>query len=140
MSYLQKLKSPGFYTQISAKNIKLYCSWNSSKFSIFQTKKPGFLEIIDLCFNLGIGFCITWLIYQIIKKLVHKNQFQINHASHLKVSGELAVFLSRSDHDQVYRENGGNTLRIQRTKTHFRTVIITNFVIFFVTSFDLFSL
>ena len=22
-------------------------------------KKPGFLEIIDLCLNLGIGFCIT---------------------------------------------------------------------------------
>ena len=30
-----------------------------SKFSIFQTKKPGFLEIIDVCLNLGIGFCIT---------------------------------------------------------------------------------
>ena len=29
------------------------------KFSIFQTKKPGFLEIIELCLNLGIGFCIT---------------------------------------------------------------------------------
>ena len=31
------------------------------QFSIFQTKKPGFLEITDLCLNLGIGFCITWL-------------------------------------------------------------------------------
>ena len=70
LSYLQKLKKPGFYglifyifinnsrsrqnkknpehsfvyiikqktCKISAKNIKLYGSWSSSKFSIFQTK------------------------------------------------------------------------------------------------------
>ena len=91
LSYLQKLKRPGFYTlvftfllitqevnkikkisstlfqillvenvcKISAKNINFYDSWSSSKFSIFQTKNPGFLEIIDLCLNLGIRFCIT---------------------------------------------------------------------------------
>ena len=28
----------------------------------FSDKKPGFLKIIDLCLNLGIGFCITWLV------------------------------------------------------------------------------
>ena len=27
----------------------------------FSDKKPGFLEIIDVDLNLGIGFCITWL-------------------------------------------------------------------------------
>ena len=31
-------------------------------FQFFRQKKPGFLKIIDLCFNLGIGFCITWLV------------------------------------------------------------------------------
>ena len=31
-------------------------------FQFFRQKKPGFLEIIDLCLNLGIGFCITWLV------------------------------------------------------------------------------
>ena len=25
----------------------------------FSDKKPGFLEIIEVCFNLGIKFCIT---------------------------------------------------------------------------------
>ena len=28
----------------------------------FSDKKPGFLEIIEICLNLGIGFCITWLV------------------------------------------------------------------------------
>ena len=27
----------------------------------FSDKKPGFLEIIEVCLNLGIRFCITWL-------------------------------------------------------------------------------
>ena len=43
----------------------------------FQTKKTGFLEIIGL----------NWVLhnlYQIIKKLVRENQFQINYASHFK--------------------------------------------------------
>ena len=40
----------------SAKNIKIYGSWNSSKFS---DKKPGFLEIIEVYLNLGIEFHIT---------------------------------------------------------------------------------
>ena len=49
--------------KISAKSIKLYGSWSSSKFSNFQTKKkPGFLEIIEVCLVLGIGFCITSLV------------------------------------------------------------------------------
>ena len=39
--------------KISAKSIKLYGSWSSSKFSNFSDKKPGFLEIIEVCFNLG---------------------------------------------------------------------------------------
>ena len=60
--------------------MKLYGSQSSSKFSIFQTKKPVFLEIMDLCLNFGIGFCLS----DFIKKLVCKNQFQINHARHVK--------------------------------------------------------
>ena len=28
----------------------------------FQTNKYGFLEIINFCLNLGIGFFITWLV------------------------------------------------------------------------------
>ena len=51
------------------KNIKLYGSWSSSQFSIFQTKKPTFLEIIDLCLNLGIEFCITWLVLPSYKEI-----------------------------------------------------------------------
>ena len=35
-------------------------AWQS--FQFFQIKKPIFLEIIDLCLDLGIGFCITWLV------------------------------------------------------------------------------
>ena len=50
----------------------------------FSDKKSGFLEIIEVCLNLGIGFCITWLVLPNYKKIVRKNQFQINHASHLK--------------------------------------------------------
>ena len=28
----------------------------------FFRQKPGFLEIIEVYLNLGIGFCITWLV------------------------------------------------------------------------------
>ena len=28
----------------------------------FSDKKPGFLEIIDLCLNVSIGFWTTWLV------------------------------------------------------------------------------
>ena len=40
----------------------------------FSDKKPGFLEMIKVCLNLGIGFCITWLVLPTYKKLVRKNQ------------------------------------------------------------------
>ena len=40
------------------KNLDKALFFSSIKFS----KKPGFLEIIDVCLNLGIGFCITWLV------------------------------------------------------------------------------
>ena len=32
------------------------------KVSNFSDKKPGFLKIIEVCLNLGIGFYITWLV------------------------------------------------------------------------------
>ena len=35
----------------------------------FFRQKPGFLEIIELCFNLGIGFCMTWLVLPNYKKI-----------------------------------------------------------------------
>ena len=60
----------GNVCKISAKNIKLCGSWSSSKFSIFQT---GFSEIIELCLNLGIEFCITWLVLLNCKKTLHKS-------------------------------------------------------------------
>ena len=41
----------------------------------FTHKSPGFSEIIELCFNSGIGFCITWLVLSNYKKTVHKSQF-----------------------------------------------------------------
>ena len=34
----------------------------------FFTQKPGFLEIIEVCLNLGIKFCITWLVLLNYKK------------------------------------------------------------------------
>ena len=57
------------HAKFQQKNIKLYGSWSSSKFSIFQTKKPGFLEIRDLWLNLGTGFCITWLVLPNYKEI-----------------------------------------------------------------------
>ena len=38
-------------------------------FQFFRQKNPGFLEIIDLCLNLGIGFRITWLILPNYKEI-----------------------------------------------------------------------
>ena len=31
--------------------------------------KTGFVEVIDLCLNLGVRFCITWLVLQNYKKI-----------------------------------------------------------------------
>ena len=35
----------------------------------FFRQKPGFLEIIEVYLNLGIGFCITWLVLPTYKKI-----------------------------------------------------------------------
>ena len=35
----------------------------------FFRKKTGFLEIIKACLNLGIEFCITWLVLLNYKKI-----------------------------------------------------------------------
>ena len=35
----------------------------------FSNKKPGFLEIIEVCPNLGIRICITWLLLLNYKKI-----------------------------------------------------------------------
>ena len=35
----------------------------------FLDKKPGFLGIIQFCLNLGIGFCITWLLLSNYKEI-----------------------------------------------------------------------
>ena len=68
--------------KIAAKKFKLYGSSSSSKFSISQIKKPGFFEIINLCLNLGIGFCITCITKLVLPNykeiILCKNQFQTN--------------------------------------------------------------
>ena len=61
----------------------------------FSGKKPGFLEIIEVYLNLGIEFCITWLVLPNYKTLVRKSQFQINHASYIK-ENNMAASLSIS--------------------------------------------
>ena len=33
-----------------------------AEFFNFSDRKPGILEIIEVCLNLDIGFCITWLV------------------------------------------------------------------------------
>ena len=38
-------------------------------FQIFRQKKSGFLEIIGLCLNLGIRFCIAWLVLTSYEKI-----------------------------------------------------------------------
>ena len=35
----------------------------------FSDKKPGSLEIIEVCLNLGIRFCIAWLVLLNYKKI-----------------------------------------------------------------------
>ena len=37
--------------------------------SQFFRQKPCFLEIIDICLNLGIGFCITLLVLPSYKEI-----------------------------------------------------------------------
>ena len=35
--------------------------WAPQSF-VFLVKQPGFLEIIEVCLDFGIEFCITWLV------------------------------------------------------------------------------
>ena len=35
----------------------------------FFREWPGFSEIIELCLNSGIGFCITWFVLQNYEKI-----------------------------------------------------------------------
>ena len=37
----------------------------------FSDKKPGFLEIIEVCLNLGTRFCKTWLVLLNYKTISH---------------------------------------------------------------------
>ena len=39
-------------------------------FQFFNKKKPVFLEIREVCLNLGIGFCITWSVLLSYKKII----------------------------------------------------------------------
>ena len=36
---------------------------------VVGARQAGFLEIIQLCLNLGIGFCITWLVLPNFKEV-----------------------------------------------------------------------
>ena len=38
-------------------------------FQFFRQKKTGLLEIINLCLNLGIGLCRTWLVLPHYKEI-----------------------------------------------------------------------
>ena len=38
-------------------------------FQFLRQKKPDFFEIIDLCLNLGIRFCVTWLVLSNYKEI-----------------------------------------------------------------------
>ena len=38
-------------------------------FIFFRQKRPGFLELIDLCFNLDIWVCIKWLVLTHYKEI-----------------------------------------------------------------------
>ena len=46
-------------------------------FKIFSDKKAGFFEIIEVCLNLYIGFCINLISIPNYKKSVNKNQFKL---------------------------------------------------------------
>ena len=35
----------------------------------FFRQKNGFLEIIEICLNLGVGFCIAWLVLPNYKQI-----------------------------------------------------------------------
>ena len=40
----------------------------SQSFQFFR-QKPGFLEIVEICLNLGIGFSINWLVLPNYEKI-----------------------------------------------------------------------
>ena len=66
---LNKMKTPfcvGNVCKISAKNIKLYTRWCLSKACILN-KQPGFLEIIEICLNLGIKYFLIRIIDNLIR-------------------------------------------------------------------------
>ena len=51
----------------------------------FSDKKPGFLEMIQVCLNVGIGFCITWLLLPNYKKNQSvKTSFELTTRATLK--------------------------------------------------------
>ena len=63
-------------SKFSVTNIKLRDSWGSSKFSNFHANNFfDFSEIPRTFLNLGIPFCITWLLLSNYKKAVHKANF-----------------------------------------------------------------
>ena len=43
---------------------------NSMVVNFSDRTKPGFLEIIEVCLNLGIRFCITWLVRPNYKEII----------------------------------------------------------------------
>ena len=56
----------------------------------FSDKKPGFLEIIEVCLNLGIGFCITWLALLNYKKA----NFKLTTRATLNVRDYISIVLA----------------------------------------------
>ena len=55
------------------------------KFFSFSDKKPGFLEIIEVCHNLGIRFCLSWLVLLNYKKISLKTNFKLTMRATLMI-------------------------------------------------------
>ena len=47
------------FAKFQQKILKSMVAGARQSFQFFQTKKPGFFEIIEICLNLSIRFCIT---------------------------------------------------------------------------------
>ena len=54
--------------KISAKKINIVVVGDCQSFQFFK-QKAWFLEIIDICLNLNVRFCITWLVLPNYKKI-----------------------------------------------------------------------
>ena len=71
LSKIRKMPHTLFWALLSSKHVQSFSKKYSKlpKVFNFSDKKPGFLEMIEVCLNLGTRFCITWLALLIYKKI-----------------------------------------------------------------------